>query len=350
MKNKILNIGIVGSGFISQMAHIPNYALTSNCNIVALAELRTDLRNIIATRYKVLESYSTHKELLTNFDIDAVVVISQRNKTGPIAFDCLNAGKHVMTEKPMAGDFTQAKRLVEAAKKNKVHYAVGYMRRHDSGIRYAKRLIDQLSESNELGNITFVRMHCFQGEDYCNIDGFVDTDEMIPNKGEIWPEVPEWIPDKYKDNYKKFINVFCHNINLIRFLFNKTPSVEYVKMTPENGRLIVFNFGEYSCSLEAGKYSYQGWDEVIDIFFEHGRLTIKPPPALLKNVPAYIELYKGNTTQQLFVPHMGWSWAFRNQAEAFVNDILNSNIQTNSGEDALKDMLLIENIWKKELQ
>ena len=348
MKNNVLKIGIVGTGFISQVAHIPNFYFIDNCQIQSIAEIRPRLRAKISQRYEIESNYSTHQELLTHSDVDAIVVITPRNMTGPVAHDCLKAGKHVFTEKPMAGDHCQAKKLVQESKKNNVKYVVGFMRRFDNGVLYAKKLINHLTTTKELGQISYVRVHCFQGEDYCNIDGFIDTGETKIEKFNSWPEYPQWLPDKYHQNYKRFLNVFCHNINLIRFLLDKKLTVEYARMVPENGRLIIFDCGEFACSLEAGNFTYQGWDEIVEIFFQHGRLRIKLPPALLKNVPASVELYRGDE-HTFSVPHLGWSWAFKNQAEAFINDILCDQLSVNTGEDALLDMQLIENIWEKLL-
>ena len=70
-----------------------------------------------------------------------------------------------------------------------------------------------------------------------------------------------------------------------------------------------------------GLFSGREWDENIEIYFANGRMRIEMPPALLRNVPAKVELYKAADIQETRLPHSEWSWAFRRQAEAFIRDV-----------------------------
>jgi predicted dehydrogenase len=59
----------------------------------------------------------------------------------------------------MAGTFAQAERLVHAARDAGVCYAVGYMKRYDEGVQLAKKMLDDLRTSMELGPVVFARAH-----------------------------------------------------------------------------------------------------------------------------------------------------------------------------------------------
>ena len=104
---------------MGQLAHIANYAELNKCRMVALAELRPGLRELVARRYGIDRVYATHEQLLADSGVDAVVVVTQRFLTGPVALDCLRAGKHVLTEKPMASTCEQATTLVEASREDR---------------------------------------------------------------------------------------------------------------------------------------------------------------------------------------------------------------------------------------
>src|SRR5438046_295524 len=102
-----LNIGMIGAGFIGQLAHLMNYVEIKDCRVLALAEYRPELRRRVAQRFEIPRTYATHHELLQDADVDAVVVVTPRAFTAPVVLDCLKAGKHVLSEKPMAGNSEQ---------------------------------------------------------------------------------------------------------------------------------------------------------------------------------------------------------------------------------------------------
>ncbi len=58
--NRPTKSGIVGAGFVGQLAHISNYARIKDCEIVALAARRPELRRKIAESYGILRTYATH--------------------------------------------------------------------------------------------------------------------------------------------------------------------------------------------------------------------------------------------------------------------------------------------------
>ncbi len=350
MHSKRIKIGIVGVGLISQIAHIANYAEIEDCEIVALAAGRSELRGKVAERYGIAHTYDTHKELLADSRIDAVVVIIAREGTGPVALDCLNAGKSLLTEKPMAATLEQAQRLVKAAQSSKKFYNVGYFKRYDAGVQHAKILFDDLIQSNELGPIIYTKVHCFGSDVYYPHERPIETDEKKTKGRETWPIAPDWVPEDHKQEYQHYLNSYCHSINLIRYLYGRSPSVSHVDFSKQGVKVATLDFGDHIALIESGKYSYRGWDEYIEIYFADGRLKIKTPAPLLKNVPAQVDLYKGGNMHQECRYHEQWSWAFRKQAEDFVRDIREGNESLTSGADSLEDMRIIEDMWKINIE
>jgi len=348
LQSKPVNIGMVGAGFIGQLAHLANYVEIDGCKIVALAELRPDLRRRVCQRYDIPRSYSTHKELINDPEVDAVVVVTPRSMTGPIALDCLSAGKHLMSEKPMAGTVEQAEKLVETAKNQGVLYAVGYLKRHDSGIQKAKQILDELLATKELGPVTFVRSHNFMGESYFNIDGHIVTTEKVPDNRTEWPISPNWMSEKIGFQFARYLNTHCHNINLLRYLFDQTPSVNYVRLGQLEAQVAIFDFDNFPCIMETGNFKHRGWDDNIEIYFSSGRLRIVGPQGFLRNAPARVELYKGGDINEIIIPQNEWSWGFRRQAESFINNIREGNEPLANAEDALNDMRLVEKMWQME--
>ncbi len=341
---------MVGVGFIGQLAHLMNYVEAADCDVVAVAEFRPELRRRVAERYAIPRSYATHRELLNDPDVEAVVVVTPRPFTGLTVLDCLEAGKHVLSEKPMAGTVEQGQRLVAAARARGVHYVVGYMKRYDEGVELAKRALDEAIATGELGKIAYARTHCYMGDSYCNPWGHVITDEKADYIGSGWPVAPDWLSPEWQKPFAAYVNTYSHNTNLLRYLFGRTPRVQHADVSRSNGQIAVLDFGEFSATVETGRTSNRGWDEVTEIFFDDGRITLKTPPALLRNIPATVQIYRAGNKQELVVPQPYWSWSFRRQADAFIKTVRLNISSISSGEDSLEDLRLIETIWKEDIR
>ena len=102
----------------------------------------------MATKFGIPRTYENHTQLLNDPEVEAVIVITPRDITGPVAYDCLKANKHVFTEKPMAGTLEQGEKLVQEAKKNNLQYVVGYMKRYDEGVIEGKKILNSLIETS----------------------------------------------------------------------------------------------------------------------------------------------------------------------------------------------------------
>src|SRR5690242_17163640 len=101
---------------VGQMCHLANLVSNPACRVVAVADLRPDLAAAAAVKFGIARVFSSHRELLDDPDVSAVVVVTRRRATGPIVMEALNRGRHVLSEKPMAYTSAQADSLVEAAK------------------------------------------------------------------------------------------------------------------------------------------------------------------------------------------------------------------------------------------
>ena len=341
-----IRIGMVGAGMVGQLAHLANFVQIAGCRVTALAELRPRLGAMAAEKFGVPVVFDSHLDMLAANAVDAAVVVTRRPATGPIVLDVLNAGKHVLSEKPMAHTTEQASRLVEVAARRQLIYSIGFMKRHDEGTAAAKQLLDQLIANNDLGRIILMRGWCFCGEFNVSSGGFAMTDENRPDGLDLWPSAPDWLPKEFHENYAWFLNVFVHDLNILRYFAGRQLEVRSVDLSRPNGRVVILDSGEYPIVLEMGEQTGTDWNEGLEIQFERGRLTLVFPSPLLNNKAAEVTLVRGNKTTT--VP-TGTSWSFRRQAEAFVADIAGKRTPLASGADSVADLTLVEAIWRMHL-
>ena len=120
MKNNKVKVAFVGAGFIGQLCHINNYFLNKDCEIVAIAEVKKKQCNKVADKYSIPNRFYNHIDLLkSNIQFDAVIIVTKRSMTAPIAYDCLKYGKSILTEKPMALNVNDASKLIKISKRKK---------------------------------------------------------------------------------------------------------------------------------------------------------------------------------------------------------------------------------------
>ena len=341
-----IGIGMVGAGMVGQIAHLANFAQVAGARVVAIAELRPELGAEAAQHYGVAKLYPSHRELLNDADVDAVVVVTRRPATGPIVLDALRAKRHVLSEKPMSHSVAQAQILVDAARAAGVRYSVGFMKRHDPGVVLAKRTIDELRRSEDMGRIATVRAWCLGGNFNRHAGAHAMTAEPRPDGLELWPIAPDWLEPALHQDYAWFTNVFIHDVNLLRYLLGDEVRVRYADLRDRDARIAHLDFADFPAVLEMAELPIEEWREGVEVTFERGtlRLDLNAP---LDPTPARVTLAYADGRREILTPPDGW--AFRRQAEAFVAEIASGAAALASGEDSVADLHLIEDIWRRHL-
>lgn len=342
-----VKMGIIGCGYMGQLAHIANYAQIKECDLVAVADRRSELAHKVAQRYGIRKVYSSVEEIAADPEVEAVAAIMSWMGNGKVAKTLLEAGKHVFIEKPIAASLRQASEMVETAESNKVKLMVGLMKRYDAGVSYAKKVIDNWRASGEFGSLIFGRSLCFAGDWQCNIESPIITGEENPGV-EIEDAGPEWLPADLKNEFHGFNNLFSHITNILRYLLGNDVAVEFVRFKP-NSTTIVMDIGGISVVMEGGWMASRRWEEETNVYFRDGWLELLTPAPLLRNVPAEVRVYKAGRVQEIVTPVLEWSWAFKNQAEHFVRCILEDKEPLTSGRDSLKDMEIAEEIFQRRI-
>ena len=328
---------------VGQMCHLANFAANPACRVVAIADLRPDLAAAAAQKFGIPRVYGTHRELLADSAVSAVVVVTKRRATGPIVLDALNGGRHVLSEKPMAYTTAQAVSLVEAARRQNLVYSIGYMKRHDAGVARALGVLTRVRNDRSLGRIVGARGWCFGGDTGRAQDNFVMTGEARPDGLELWQDSPDWMPGAMRPGYDNFLNVFSHIINLSRYLLGASPTVAESAIETSGAGHITLDFDGIACALDLVNGSEGSWREGLTIDFERGAVTLELPPPFAEQEAVVIVEHDGQRTQLAGET----SWAFRRQADAFVSDVTARGEPLASGADSVTDIALAETVWRQ---
>ena len=155
MSEKI-KVGVIGCGGIANGKHLPALSRNNKVEIVAFCDIIIEKAQEAAKKYGVegARVYEDYKELLANEpDIVAVHVCTPNRSHSFITIDALEAGKHVMCEKPMAKTYAEAKAMYETSLKTGKKLTIGYQSRWRGDSQYLKTCC----ENGELGDIYYGR-------------------------------------------------------------------------------------------------------------------------------------------------------------------------------------------------
>ncbi|WP_163538639.1 Gfo/Idh/MocA family oxidoreductase [Gracilibacillus sp. YIM 98692] len=163
-----MNVAIIGSGAISS-AHIKAYLqFPDKCNIAAICDIYTEkAKQKVEELGLDVDIVSDYKELLTRDDISLVSVCTPPYTHADIAVDCLDAGKHVLVEKPMASSLTECDAMNEAAKRNNRVLSVVAQNRFTNPMMKLKHVLD----TKLMGDIvhTQVDSYWWRGHSYYDL-------------------------------------------------------------------------------------------------------------------------------------------------------------------------------------
>ncbi len=123
-----IKVGIIGTGNIS-MAHISAYLKNPDVELYALCDINPNRLKFMGEKYGITRLYTNKEELLALPEIDAVSVCTWNSEHAPCTIAALNAGKHVLCEKPMATTVEDAIAMKEAAQKAGKLLMIGFVRR-----------------------------------------------------------------------------------------------------------------------------------------------------------------------------------------------------------------------------
>lgn len=150
-----LRVGIIGCGGIANGKHMPNLAKNKDVEMVAFCDIIEEKANLAAAKYgtKDAKVYKDYKKLLEDECIDVVHVCTPNRSHSFITVAALEAGKHVMCEKPMAKTYAEAKKMYEASVRTGKKLTIGYQQRWRGDSLYLKAVCDK----DELGDIYYAR-------------------------------------------------------------------------------------------------------------------------------------------------------------------------------------------------
>ena len=201
--NKIVKVGIIGCGGIANGKHMPSLKRLKNIEMVAFCDIIEERAIKAKEKYGTPDAavYTDYKELLADATIDVVHVLTPNRWHSSITVDALEAGKHVMCEKPMAINSEEAKKMLDAAERTGKKLTIGYQSRQRTDSMYMKKE----AEDGTFGEIYYAKATALRRRAVPTWGVFLNEYEQgggpLIDIGTHALDLTLWMMDNYKPKY-----------------------------------------------------------------------------------------------------------------------------------------------------
>ncbi|REE85163.1 putative dehydrogenase [Paenibacillus taihuensis] len=196
-----LNIGIIGCGGIANQKHMPSLAKLSELAVMtAFCDIDIEKAKKAASEFGGPDAkiYTDYQELLKDESIDVVHVLTPNLQHSFITVDALEAGKHVMCEKPMAINSAEARKMVDAAKRTGKKLTIGYQNRFNDD----SQTLYRACQEGSLGEIYMAKAHAIRRRALPTWGVFADKEQQgggcLIDIGTHALDLVLWFTDNYK--------------------------------------------------------------------------------------------------------------------------------------------------------
>ncbi|WP_347548567.1 Gfo/Idh/MocA family oxidoreductase [Pseudalkalibacillus hwajinpoensis] len=322
-----MKVAVIGCGSIARRRHLPEYRSQDYVEIVAVCDVVKERAEEMASEYGGV-AYTDYRILVEDKEIDAVSVCLPNSLHAPVSIAALNAGKHVLCEKPMATSREEAEAMIQAAEVNSKKLMIAHNQRFvDSHVK-AKELI----ESGEVGNIySFRTTFGHPGPERWSIDG-----------------ATSWFFDKEQAFIGAMGDLGVHKSDLMRYLLGEIVEVGAFVGTKAKENTDVDDNAVCILKTETGvigtltaSWSYViGGDNSTVIYGENAVLRLEGDP----DYSLVVEYKNGNVVKhqlQKIQSNEEGGQLNTHVIEKFVDCIVNDTVPAVSGEEGMKSLQVI---------
>ena len=331
--DRTLRIGLLGCGPIAQFAHLPALAKARRVRLTALCDAAEDLLETIGRQTGTQQLYANYADMLAEAPIDAVLIAAADAFHVPLAMQALQAGKHVLVEKPLGTSSAECLPLVELVQRTGLKLQVGSMKRHDPGIAAARRFVEE-----ELGDVLSVSGW------YCDtLFRPALQESLLPPVVQSKKKIAPRVDPKADPRHYSLVTHGAHLLDTLHYLGGSVSAVT-ARLAEKFGQYTWHGLLEFAAGglghFELTVKVNADWSEGYRIYGEHGSVEVNTFLPFYHR-PSQVRMFSAQG-QCWQTPLGAYSNAYKNQLEAFAAAVLD-NQPTNPGvTDGLAAVRLLE--------
>ncbi|MEY2846736.1 MAG: Glucose--fructose oxidoreductase precursor [Chloroflexota bacterium] len=317
--------GIVSTANIGVAKVVPAMMRGTHSEVIAIASRDLAKAQAAASKLGIAKAYGSYEALLADPDVEAIYNPLPNHLHVPVSIQALQAGKHVLCEKPIALSAAEAQTLVDAGQRYPhLKLMEAFMYRHHPQWQRAKAIV----ASGGIGQLRTIN----------SVFSYFLTDPAnVRNQADI--------------GGGGLMDIGCYNISLSRFIFGSEPTrvcglVEYdptLKVDRLASGMMQFADGTatFTCSTQLSSY------QRVNIFGTTGRIEIEIPFNAPPDKPCKMWHTRAGTTQEIVFPVCD---QYTVQGDLFSLAILNDTAVPTPMTDAVANMRVIEAIIASDTQ
>tara|TARA_R110000868_G_scaffold22390_13_gene91868 strand:- start:175 stop:1242 length:1068 start_codon:yes stop_codon:yes gene_type:complete len=322
-----LNIGVLGCGQIAQSAHFESCTKAKNARLYAICDVADDLRERMAWTHNPDKSFADYDAMLADPDLDAVIIATSDAFHVETSIRALEAGKHVLCEKPVATGLEETEQLAATVRASGKIFQIGHMKRYDAGLQAAHDFI-----AREMGGMVALKAwYCDSTHRYAMTDA---VQPLIISSASA--RKPQHNPKADLERYYMLAHG-SHLVDTARFFGGDIVSVT-ARLSDRHGLYCWFVDVEFANGvlghLDLTIAVRMDWHEGFQIYGQNGSVTGK----------TYNPWYFKSSEVDIFREHDGASSRvlgadghfYRRQVEGFADSVLHNSPMTGADiEDGL---------------
>jgi predicted dehydrogenase len=325
VSDRRIRAGVIGCGEISQIMHLPFLHQLPEFELAAICDVSPTVLDAVGERYGVADRFERFEDLVAA-DVDAVVVATPDHVAPSLA--ALDAGRHLLVEKPLAFDPAQARAVTEAAAAAGVVAMVGYMKRYDPGFEYAVERISQMP------SVRMGRIHDFAGrfdkqQEWTDCVRGTDVPDAVVREGRELTEhaVRAALGDRYDAHASLYLTLLMlgsHDMAVMRGAFGAPTEVLTAHALDQETLVATVVCGKSTtCVLElSAGTDYEWWDQSLTAYGDTETVTVSFPNPYAAFAPAVVRVQgAANGRPEERVSPVSHDEAFRRELRHFAHCI-----------------------------
>jgi predicted dehydrogenase len=188
-----LRIGLIGCGGIARRRHAPALAAIRDIEVAAICDVDPVCTSAVADQFKIAQVFGDYRDMLEHGEIDAVDICTPNFLHATPAIEAMQAGKHVLVEKPIGRNAEEAQAIIDASRKTGKKLMVGQCLRFCSDAIALKRFVD----AGKMGDMYYGRVRAIRRRGIPTHGNFIDKDRQgggpLIDIGVHWLDYALWL-------------------------------------------------------------------------------------------------------------------------------------------------------------